>query len=440
MSEKQLLPHNDEAERALLGGILIDPDAYYEAAHLLTADMFFSGKHGSIYKAIADTLRAGMPLDVVTLGEVLESRNVCNVEYITGLMVTVPTSSHVAAYAKQVAALATRRGLIHASFAISQAAHDVSVNVDTAVQRSEAALFAVTDQISTADVEPIRAGMSSLYDLTMQYHANGGQATGLPTGFVDLDRLLDGLHRSDLIVLAGRPGMGKSALEGAIALHVAKNGKRVARFNLEMPAVQSWQRMVSIETGIPLKRLRRGQLNENEIPLFAETVGRLSEYKMWLDDTPALTPTQLAARCRRLYAECGLDLITVDHLQLMAGDGTAGNRTQEVGQISRALKALAKNLDVPVLALAQLSRSCEMRADKRPQLSDLRDSGEIEQDSDVVMFMYRDEYYNRDASDRPNVAEVNIAKHRNGELGSVDLYFDKQRVRFGNIEKREIVL
>ena len=234
--------------------------------------------------------------------------------------------------------------------------------------------------------------------------------------------------------------MGKSSLERGIVLNVAKNGGRVASFNLEMPYEQVWQRTVALEGRIDFQNVRYGRLVGGDEARFNEAVGAISSYRMWVDDTPSITLTQLISKCRRIQAEHGLDLVTIDYMQLMTAERMSGNRTQEVGEISRGLKRLAKSLDVPVLPLAQLSRAVESRADKHPQLSDLRDSGEIEQDADVVMFLYRDEYYYPNETERPNVAELNIAKHRNGKTGEIDLYFHKEQIRFANYRADHINL
>ena len=263
----------------------------------------------------------------------------------------------------------------------------------------------------------------------------------MPTGFNDLDRILGGLNKSDLIILAARPGMGKTALQNGIALTAARRyNKRVAIFNLEMSGEQLVQRMLATETRIDSQRLRRGQLYENEWPIFLEAIGRLSETKIFIDDTPSITPLQLRTKCRRLYAEHGLDLIMIDYLQLMSASRTNNNRVQEISEISRSLKTLARELDVPVLAAAQLSRAVEQRQDKHPQLSDLRDSGSIEQDADIVLFIYRDEYYNPETTERPNIAEITIAKHRNGATGAIDLYWHPQLATFRNLQRQEINL
>jgi replicative DNA helicase len=288
---------------------------------------------------------------------------------------------------------------------------------------------------------PVKQIAGEYLDRIQRLMEQGDDVIGVPTGFTDLDRLLGGLNRSDLLILAARPGMGKTSLQNAIALTAAmRYGKRVAMFNLEMSGEQLVQRMIAAETRIDSQRLRRGQLHEHELPIFMEAIGRLSETRIFIDDTPSITTNQLRTKCRRLYAEHGLDLVIIDYLQLMSAEHSTNNRVMEISEISRGLKGLARELDVPVLAAAQLSRAVEQRQDKHPQLSDLRDSGSIEQDADIVMFIYRDEYYNPDTTERPNIAELTIAKHRNGPTGVIDLYWHSKLATFRNLQRQEINL
>ena len=281
----------------------------------------------------------------------------------------------------------------------------------------------------------------STSDNTIAFNELGDDVIGVPTSFTDLDKVLGGLNKSDLIIIAARPGMGKTALQLAIAQSAARRfNKRVAIFSLEMSGEQLVQRMISAETRIDSQRLRRGDLKEHEWPIFYEAIGRISETQIFIDDTPSITSLQLRTKARRLYAEHDLDLIMIDYLQLMSAERSASNRVQEISEISRGLKGLARELDIPVVAASQLSRAVEQRQDKRPQLSDLRDSGSIEQDADVVIFIYRDEYYNPETSERPNIAEVNVAKHRNGPTAMVDLYWQGQLATFRNLQRQEIAL
>lgn len=425
--QTQHIPYNLQAEEAVLASILIEPEAYYDIADLLTANDFYRATNGRVFKAMADLLREGVALDTLTLVETLRGRKVDLGEpaesYLAGLMARVPSSIHIEEHARIVHAAAVRRRLIRVAESIAATAWDESKSIESVLSTSEASLFSVTEEISSVGVQSIKYGMTYLLDLVEMRRQQDIEMVGLPTGFEDLDRLLGGLKRGDLYVLAGRPGMGKSLMETAIRCNVGKAGQRIAAFNLEMSREQILMRMAAAESGVAFRNIETGRMTTSEYNRFCEAVGRLSEMKMWIDDTPSLTPTQLEARCRRLYAEHGLDLVTVDYLQLMGGDRAANNRTQEVGQISRALKSLAKTLNIPVLALAQLSRAVENRRDKQPTLSDLRESGDIENDADVVMLLYRDEYYYPNDPERPNILEVEVAKHRNGPPGTIDLYF-----------------
>jgi len=433
MSDR-LPPHNIEAEESVLGGIIIDNSAFYDIP-FLQPEHFYSSKNAAIFKAISSLLRADVAVDMTTLLETLRGRDIKEDHYVIGLLTAVPTSSNTRHYGRIVEAHARRRELIQAAGKIADTAWNEGQAINTTLEQVQSILFEVTDRAGINDAAPARSGMSELFDLTATRRADGGMPDGIKTGFVDIDRVLGGLRGGELIILAGRPGMGKSALEGSISATAAKNGKRIARFNLEMQAIQSWQRLVAIDTGLPFERIRDGALNDSEWRIFGKAIAQLSDLPMWIDDTSSLTPAQLHSKARRIYAENGgIDMITVDYLGLMTVENKRQNRTHEVGEISRSLKKLAKDLDIPVLALAQLNRSCESRSDKRPMLSDLRDSGDVEQDADVVLFIYRDDYYD-DATERPNIAEVNIAKHRNGPTGIADLYFQAQSITFKNLQK-----
>ena len=433
----RLPPHNHEAEQAVIGGILIDNDAFYDVP-ALEPEYFYEGRNGQIFKAIRDLLRSNVPADFITVTETLKSRGVDEPAYLIGLLNVVPTAVDTRYYGDIVIAHARRRELIQAAGKIATAAFDEAKSINTTIETAQAALFEVTDKTGVNDAQTIKVIHSDLHDVIAERKANGGKIVGIPTGYIDLDRILGGLKKKKLYVLSARPGMGKSALESAISLHAASLGCAVARFNLEMDSQSVALRMVSSQTNLNFSLIERGELSDNDMRRVSLEIGKQSELSMWIDDTPSITPQQLHSKCRRLFAENGkLDLITVDYLGLMRVESKKQNRTQEVGEISRSLKKLAKDLDVPVLALSQLSRSCEARADKRPMLSDLRDSGDIEQDADVVMFVYRDEYYDENTA-RPNIAEVNVAKHRNGPTGEADLYFDGKAIAFRNLAVKEL--
>ena len=441
----KLPPHNLESEEAVLGSLLIDPDAIFDVSTFLKPDMFYREANGWIFEAILDLYNRREPVDLITLTEVLRQRDqleaVGGEGYIIGLINTVPTSVNAASYGHIVEAAAVRRRLIGAASTIANLAYDEAEEINNVIDRSESALFSVSEARTTRDLVPVKDLAREYLDNIQELHARGSDVTGIPTGYIDLDKILGGLNKSDLVILAARPGMGKTSLQLSMALTAGRRfGKRVAIFNLEMSGEQLVGRMIAAETKIDSQRLRRGQLADHEWPIFYEAIGRLSEARIFIDDTPSINPMQLRTKCRRLYAEHGLDMVMIDYLQLMQSERANNNRVQEISEISRSLKGLARELNVPVLAAAQLSRAVEQRQDKRPMLSDLRDSGSIEQDADVVMFIYRDEYYNPDTTDRPNIAEVNIAKHRHGPTGTIDLYWHAQLATFRNLQRQEIQL
>ncbi|MCB8968053.1 MAG: replicative DNA helicase [Chloroflexota bacterium] len=446
MSEiERLPPHSLEAEEAVLGSLLIDPDAIFDVSTFLRATSFYHVKNQWIYEAIISLNERREPLDLITLTEELRRQErleeIGGEAYIIGLINAVPTSINAESYGRVVEAAAVRRQMIKAASEIANLAYNEAENINVVIDRAEQTLFSISEERTTRDLVPIRQIASEYLERIQELNARGDDVIGVPTGFVDLDRLLGGLNKSDLIIIAARPGMGKTSLQNAMALTAARRyGKRVALFNLEMSGEQLVQRMLAAETRIDSQRLRRGDLQEHEWPIFMEAIGRLSETRIFIDDTPSITPNQLRTKCRRLYAEHGLDLIMIDYLQLMQTERSSNNRVQEISEISRALKGLARELNVPVVSAAQLSRAVEQRQDKRPLLSDLRDSGSIEQDADIVMFIYRDEYYNPDTTERPNIAEIVIAKHRNGPTGTIDLYWHNQLATFRNLQRQEISL
>jgi len=442
---ERLPPHSMEAEEALLGSLLIDPDALFEVNSFLRPEAFYRTQNRWIYEAILRLSDRREPVDLITLTEELrrleQLEDVGGESYIINLINMVPTAINAPNYGRLVEATSIRRKLVSAASAIANLAYDEKEDINIIIDRAEQTLFSISEERTTRDLVPIRQIAGDYLDRIQELRERGDDFVGIPTGFTELDRLLGGLNRSDLIIIAARPGMGKTSLQNAIALTAAtKHGKRVAMFNLEMSGEQLVQRMIAAETRIDSQRLRRGQLAEQEMPIFLEAVGRLSETRIFIDDTPSISPNQLRTKCRRLYAEHGLDLVMIDYLQLMQAERTTNNRVQEISEISRGLKGLARELNVPVIAAAQLSRAVEQRQEKRPLLSDLRDSGSIEQDADIVMFIYRDEYYNPDTTERPNIAELNIAKHRNGPTGTIDLYWHGKLATFRNLQRQEINL
>jgi replicative DNA helicase len=436
---ERLPPQNVEAEEAVLGALLIDPDAIIRLSTILRPQDFYREKHGWIYDAVLALHERREPVDFLTVCDELERRNqldeVGGPAFITTLVNVVPTSVHAEHYARIVERSATRRRLLDAASQIAVLAYQEADDVEEVVDHAEQILFGVSERRISRELVPIKQVLSDYYDRVEYLTRHRDEMIGIPTGFSDMDKLLAGLQRSDLIILAARPSVGKTSLALSIAHNAAKkHGQRVAFFSLEMSDEQVVQRLISAETGIDAQRLRRGDL-EGEWDRFVKASSDLSETLFFIDDTPSISALELRTKARRLHAEVGVDLIVVDYLQLMRGEARAENRVQEISAISRALKALARELNVPVLALSQLSRSVEARSDKRPILSDLRESGALEQDADVVIFIYRDEMYNEN-TERKNIADILISKHRNGPTGQVALYFKKELAQFREAELR----
>ena len=436
------IPANLEAERAVLGSLLIDPDAIIKVANFLRVEDFFRERHGWLYDVMLTLHERREPLDFVTVVDELERREqleeIGGPAYITDLIGGTPTSINVDFYARIVERTALLRRLISAAGEIAEMAYDESREVEDVIDRAETLVFGVSEARIHRDLMPIRAIMGNVVDRIDFLTRNKDTLMGVPTGFTMLDRLLGGMQKSDLIILAARPAMGKTSLAINVAQNAAKRySARVAIFSLEMSNEQLAQRLLSMETGIDSHRLRLGQLHEEEWPILLEAANVLAGTNIFIDDTPAASVNEIRTKCRRLYAEHGLDMVLIDYMQLMSGQsggsGRNENRQQEISYISRSLKALARELNVPVIALSQLSRAVEGRSDKRPMLSDLRESGSIEQDADVVLFIYRDDYYNED-SEQQNIADVIVAKHRHGSTGTVSLYFRKELTQFRDLE------
>jgi replicative DNA helicase len=430
------VPNNIEAEEAVLGAILIDPEAIFRVLPFLQADDFYLQKHRWIYEAVISIHERRDPVDFLTLTTELEHHNhletVGGDAYILQLITAVPSAISVESYGRLVEQVSVRRRLLDAASDIARFAYDEKLPVDQVVDSSEKALFGVSQKRSTRDLKPIQEIVPHYYDHIEKLYANRGELMGVPSGFRDLDRVLGGFQRSDLLILAARPGVGKTSLMLTFALRAAEMRKVVALFSLEMSGEQLVQRLVSQVSGIDAQRLRMGQLKEEEWPAFAEAVGHLSELQIYIDDTPSISVLQLRTKCRRLASERGLDMVFVDYLQLMDSDMRSENRVQEVSYISRSLKGLAREVDVPLMTASQLSRAVEQRQDKRPVLSDLRESGSLEQDADIVMFIYREELYNEN-TENPNVADIMISKHRSGPTGTVQLYFNKRLTQFADV-------
>ena len=439
-----MVPHSREAEEAVIGAVLINPEAYYDVAQFLAADDFYIHRNKWVWETFVSLHDRNEAIDLVTVTEDLDQQghlaDIGGAAYITKLINNVPSSLHAEAYGHRVEETAIRRRMLNAANQIAKLAYEENLSLDTVMDDSEKAVFNVSQRRTTQDLQPIRSVLSDYFDRMEELSQRDEALVGVPTGFIDIDRMLGGLQPSDLLIIAGRPGMGKtgfilSALKNAALTHK----KHVAIFSLEMSNEQLVQRLIAQETGIDSTRLRSGKLSPDEWLLFTQAIEVLTDTHIFLDDTPALTPLQLRTKCRRLHLEYKLDLVVVDYLQLMAGDIRNNNRVQEVSDISRNMKILARELNVPVLAAAQLSRAVEQRSDKRPVLSDLRESGSLEQDADIVMFIYRPEVYDED-SQYKNLAEIIIAKHRNGPTGDVQLVFRKNLAKFENAATRDIDL
>lgn len=432
-----------ESEQAVLGSVLISPETYFEVASFLRPEDFYLIKHRWIWDSFAHLHDQRLPLDLITVARELERRSQLEeaggVAYLTQLINTVPSSLHAEAYGRIVQRDAMRRNLLEAAGKIAKLAYEEARDVEEVVNEAEAVVFAVSEQRLNKDLKPISEVLHEYYQQVEYRLDHQGELFGVPTGFVDLDKVLGGLQKSDLLIIAGRPGSGKTSFLLSVAKNAAQlHRKRVAIFSLEMSNEQLVQRLMAQETGIDAQRLRLGQLRDDELSIFNEAHNALRQIPVYLDDTPALTPLQLRAKCRRLQQELGLDLVIVDYLQLMQGDGRRQeNRVQEVSAISRGLKQLARELNVPVLAGAQLSRAVEQRQDKRPLLSDLRESGSLEQDSDIVMFIHRADPEREPG--RQGLAEIIVAKHRNGPTHSgVELVFLEKLAKFENAARVDL--
>lgn len=433
-------PMSQEAEQALLGSILLDSKAFLSVASYLTADDFFIKRHEYIWNAFSRLQERNDAIDYVTIARELQDMGLLNEiggpAYLTNLVNNTPTAMHAEVYGEVVARAATRRKMLQAADSIRQLALDEERPIDKVINEAEQALFAVSNNQMKREFVPIDVAASDYYDELERLLEIGVGTIGMPTGFNDLDGLLGGFQKSDLIVFAGRPGMGKTSWMLSVALNVARRDRRVAIFTMEMGVEQMVQRLISMETGIRIQQLRTADINAREHTRLTEAIGRISSLPLYIDDTPSISPIEMRTKCRRLQHEFGLDIVMVDYMQLMsAGRAYENNRVQEISYISRSLKELARELNVTVLSTAQLSRAVEQRPDKRPQLSDLRESGTIEQDADAVLFLYRDEVYNPDTTEFPNQADVLLSKHRHGPTGAVQLYFEKSYTRFRDVKK-----
>lgn len=437
-------PHSLDVERSLLGALMLEKDAIIKVADLLLPDDFYLQAHTSIYSAMQTLYSRQVPIDVLTLTNELENQHkleeIGGASYLSGLVTQVPTAAHVDHYAQIVHQKAILRRLIGAATEIARLGYAEERDVADVVDEAEEKLFSVSQQHQRINFVPIKDVLSSSFDRIDELHKNKGALRGVPTGYKDLDNLLGGLQPSDLVIVAARPSIGKSSLALGIALNAALEGKvPVGIFSLEMSREQVVDRLIAAQSRVDSWKLRTGNLGDEDFPRLNYAMGILSEVPLYIDDSPMLNVMEIRTKARRLQAQYGLGLIVIDYLQLMEGRARSGdpNRVQEVSEISRALKGLARELDVPVLALSQLSRAVEQRRPQIPQLSDLRESGSIEQDADVVAFIYREDYYDKD-TERRNIADILVKKHRNGPTGEISLYFRPEQMRFENLSKQQM--
>ncbi|MGL4799476.1 MAG: replicative DNA helicase [Cellulosilyticaceae bacterium] len=442
MEELQMMripPHNIEAEQSVLGAIIMDHEAMTVASEILRPNDFYRPDHQEIYSAIMELFTSNSPVDLVTIQNRLSEKGVLEqvggIGYLAELATIVPTSAHIKEYAKIVEDKAVLRRLIKASQDITAKSYEGDEPIEDLMSFAEKQVFDIIQNRHTEDFSHINEIIVTSIDKIEQALVNKGAVTGVPTGFIDLDYKTAGMQPSDLILVAARPSMGKTAFSlNVIQSAAIKNKKKVAVFSLEMSKDQLVNRMLCAEAMVDAQKVRTGNLEPQDWDRIAKAIPTIAAADIFIDDTPGISVMEMRAKCRRLKLEKGLDLIMIDYLQLMSGNGKTDSRQQEISEISRSLKAIAREMSAPVIALSQLSRACETRADHRPMLSDLRESGAIEQDADVVMFLYRDEYYNPD-TDKKNIGEVIIAKQRNGPTGTVELVWLGQYTKFANMDR-----
>jgi replicative DNA helicase len=432
----QSQPYNRQAEEAVLGSVLINPESYYDVAQILDTDNFYIIRNRWIWEVFTYLHENRSPIDILTLSEELDNRKqleeVGGQPYLMALVNQTPSSLNAQAYAKIVEETSVRRRMLAAANEMAKLAYQEERDIESILNNAEQSVFNLSEKRIRRDLQPIQAVVSEYYDRVSMQSARSDEIFGVPTGFIDLDYILGGMQKSDLIIVAGRPASGKTGF----LLTVAKNAavihkKHVAMFSLEMSNEQLVQRMIAQETDINMKDLRSGKIGPDDWDSFTHATDVIGNSKIFLDDTPALTPIQMRTKCRRLHLEHHIDLILVDYIQLMSGDTRTDNRVQEVSYISRNLKTLAREINVPVLAAAQLSRAVEQRSDKRPMLSDLRESGSLEQDADIVMFIHKKED-DLAETEQSQLVELMVSKHRNGPTKDIELIFLKNKAQFFN--------
>ncbi|MBR6627153.1 MAG: replicative DNA helicase [Lachnospiraceae bacterium] len=438
---KRVLPHSIEAEQSVIGSMIMDRDAITAAYELISGEDFYNKQYAVLFDTMVELNNEGQPVDLVTLQNRLKEKavppEISSLEYIGDLIRAVPTSANIKYYANIVAEKSTLRKMIRLNEDIANTCYTGKENLEFILEDTEKRVFQLCQRRNTEEFTPIRTVVMNALNKIEAAAKMKGAVTGIPTGFVDLDYRTAGMQPSDLVLIAARPSMGKTAFVLNIAEHVAfKQNLPVAIFSLEMSKEQLINRMFSLESNVDAQKLRTGSLNDQEWERLLESAGVIGRSKLIIDDTPGISISELRSKCRKYKLEQGLSMIIIDYLQLMTGSGRSDSRQQEISDISRSLKAVARELSVPVLALSQLSRAVEQRPDHRPMLSDLRESGAIEQDADVVMFIYRDDYYDKD-SEKKGISEIIIAKQRNGPIGTVELAWLPEYTKFANLERRK---
>lgn len=437
---KRVLPHSFEAEQSVIGSMLMDRDAIITASEIVTAGDFYQHQYGVMFEAMLELFNENLPVDLVTLQNRLKEKDVppevSSLDFVRDIITTVPTSANVKSYANIVREKAVLRRLIKANEDIANTCYAGKESLESILAVTEKTIFDLLQNRNSGEFVPIRQVAMNVLEKIEEASKNQGTVTGIPTGFLDLDYKTSGLQPSDFVLIAARPSMGKTAFVLNLVDHIAvKKGMPSMIFSLEMSKEQLVNRMLAMESNVDSQKLRTGTLSDSDWDAVVEGIGVIGNSKLIIDDTPGISIGELRSKCRKMKLEYGLSVVIIDYLQLMSGSGKGGdNRQQEISEISRSLKALARELSAPVIALSQLSRACETRQDHRPMLSDLRESGAIEQDADVVMFLYRDDYYNKD-TDMPNIAEVIIAKQRNGPIGTVNLVWRPEYTKFANVAK-----
>ena len=438
---KRVLPHSIEAEQSVIGSMLMDKEAIIAASEIVTVRDFYQQQYGIMFETMVELFNEGKPVDLVTLQDRLKEKDVppevSSLDFVRDIITTVPTSANVKSYANIVREKAVLRKLIKVNEEIANTCYAGKEPLEQILASTEKSVFDLLQSRSSGEFVPIRQVALNVLEKIEAASKTQGTVTGIPTGFIDLDYKTSGMQPSDFVLIAARPSMGKTAFVLNLVDHVAvRKGLPCMIFSLEMSKEQLVNRMLAMESNVDSQKLRTGNLTDSDWDAIVEGIGVIGNSKLVIDDTPGISITELRSKCRKMKLEQGLSMIIIDYLQLMSGSGgkSSESRQHEISEISRSLKALAREMNAPVVALSQLSRACETRTDHRPMLSDLRESGAIEQDADVVMFLYRDDYYNKD-TDMPNIAEVIIAKQRNGPIGTVNLLWQPEFTKFVNLEK-----